>query len=216
MQTIESIKIRVRQMLNDEEGARYSDLMLENAIRQAMGRLDDHLPLMRKLEHVITSEGREVTLTGLLKPLFLIQVDVLPSGSNGPIREVKNGYDYSLQGSTCLLDFKASYRPHEGETLRVTYAAQQLLSGLDGAVESTLPESALAAVESSAVSFAYMLRAASLSGVYGTKTGESAQLAEQSKVWKELAEAALSKLRSFQPFEYPEGFAFDQWDRPGG
>lgn len=216
MQTIESIKIRVKQMLNDEEGARYSNLMLENAIRQAMGRLDDHLPLMRKLEHLITSEGREVTLTGLINPLFIIHVSVLPSGTSGPIREVKNGYEYSLQGSTCLLEFNSSYMLKVGETLRVTYAAQQLLSGLDGAVESTLPESAAAAVESSAVSFAYMLRTASLSGVYGTKAGESAQLAEQSKVWKELAEAALSKLRSYQPFEYPDGFALDQWDRPGG
>jgi len=216
MQTIESIKIRVKQMLNDEEGARFSDLMLENAIRQAMGRLDDHLPLMRKIEHVVTSEGREVTLTGLIKPLFIVQVSVGTSGSNGPSREIKNGYEYNLQGPACLLEFNASYLPKIGETLRVTYAAQNLLSGLDDAVESTLPESAAAAVESSAVSFATMLRAASLLGVYGTKAGEAAQLAEQSKIWKELAEAALNKLRTYQPFEYPDGFALDQWDRSGG
>ncbi|MDP2844050.1 MAG: hypothetical protein Q8O06_10495, partial [Acetobacterium sp.] len=200
----------------DEEGARYSDLMLENAICQAMGRLNDHLPLMRKTEHVVTSQGREVTLTGLMKPLFIIQVSVLPSGSNGPTRMLKSGYSFTLQGESGVLHFNDTYIPIAGETLQVTYAAQHLLSGLDGAAVSTLPESAAAAVESSAVSFAYMLRAASLSGVYGTKAGESAQLAEQSKVWKELAEAALSKLRSYQPFEYPDGFALDQWDRPGG
>jgi len=71
-------------------------------------------------------------------------------------------------------------------------------------------------VENSAVSFAYMLRAASLLEAHGTRVGESAQLAEQSKVWKELAEAAFNKLRSYQPFAYPDGFALDRWDRAGG
>ncbi|HCS38720.1 MAG TPA: hypothetical protein DIW44_03940 [Anaerolineaceae bacterium] len=213
MQTIESIKNRVKQILDDEEGARYSELMLENAIRQAMGRLNDNLPLIRKLEHLITTEGEEVTLTGLLNPLFIIQICVLPSGTTGPTREIKCGYEYSLQGSICTLEFNTSYSLKEGEILRVTYAAQQLLSGLDGSVESTVPESAAAALENSAVSYAYMLRAASLLGVYGTRAGESAQLAEQSKVWKELAETALNKLRSYQPYEFPEGFALDQWDR---
>lgn len=215
MQTLESIKIRVRQILNDEEGARYSDLMLENAIRQAMGRLDDALPMIRKVEHLIPSVGREVTLAGLLKPLFIIQVSVQSAGS-GPIREIKNGYEYRLQSDSCVLEFNSAFLPKEGDMLRVTYAAQHLLEGLDDASESTVPESAVAAVENSVVSFAYMLRAASLLGVYGTRAGESAQLTEQSKVWKELAEAAFNKLRSYQPFEYSDGFALDRWDQAGG
>lgn len=216
MQTIESIKNRVLQILNDEDGARYSDLLLENAIRQAMGRLDDHLPLVRKLEQLITTESRQVTLTGLVKPLFIIQVSLLAAVNESPAREVKNGYEYQLQGSTCLLDFNGTDYPKSGETLHLTYAAQHLLSGLDGATESTVPESAAAALENSAVSFSYMLRAASLLGVYGARAGESTQLAEQSKVWKELAEAALNKLKTYQPFEYPDGFALDRWDRQGG
>ncbi len=212
MQTIESIKTRIQQILNDEEGARYSDLMLENAIRQAMGRLNDNLPLIRKVEHEITSEGREVTLTGMVMPLFIVQINVLASDNNDPVREIKKGYEYRLQGTTLVLNFNANVVPKEGETLQITYAAQHLLTGLDGATESTVPDSAAAALENSAVSFAYMLRAASLLGVYGTRVGESAQLAEQSNVWKELAEAALNKLKTFQPFEYPDGFALDRWD----
>ncbi|MRR32270.1 hypothetical protein EG834_18520 [bacterium] len=213
MQTIESIKTRILQILNDEGGTRYSDLMLENAIRQAMGRLNDNLPLIRKVEQEMTSESRQVTLTGLVKPLFIIKVSLLSADNESPAREIKNGYEYHLQGSTCLLDFNGSTIPQIGETLQIIYAAQHLLSGLDGSSESTIPDSAAAALENSAVSFAYMLRAASLLGVYGARAGESVQLAEQSKVWKELAETALKKLKTCQPFEYPEGFVLDRWDK---
>lgn len=226
MPTIEDIRNRVRQILDDASGDRFSGAMLENAIRQALARLDEKLPLIRSLDQPITNSGRDVTLTGLMNPLYLIKVCILPveagsmpSASGGCAQEIKTGYSYSLQGTTGSLHFNGPSFVSEGECLRVTYAAQNTLTGLDGAAETSLPDAASTALETGAASFACLLRAASLAEAYGARAGESARLVEQSKLWKQLSEESLSKLKTFQPFEFPAGFALDQWDRrtrPGG
>lgn len=209
MLTLENTKNHVRQILDDTDGARFSDALLDSAIRQALARMDEMLPLIRILDHQITSAERDVTLPGLLDPLFILQVCIL---STSPI-EIKSGYAYTLQGETAQLHFKDTYVPDAGETLRVTYAAQNRLFGLDEAAETTAPESASAGLEMGSASFACLLRAASLAEAYGTRAGESAHLVEQSLMWRELSEASLNKLKTFQEFTYSSGFALDKWDR---
>jgi hypothetical protein len=213
MPTLEDIKNRVRQILDDAASDRFSDALLENAIRQALARLDEKLPLIRCVDQQITTSGRNVSLTELVHPLYLIEVCVLPLSAGGCENKIKTGYSYTLQGSSGSLHFSGEYFPSAGETLRVTYAAQNTLTSLDGASETSVPESASAALETGSASFACLLRAVSLAEAYGARTGESARLVEQSKLWKGLSEEALNKLKTFQPFEYPSGFALDPWDR---
>jgi hypothetical protein len=184
-------------------------MLLESAIRQALARLDEKLPLIRTLDQQITASGRDVTLTGLVDPLFILQVSIV---STSPI-EIKSGYSYTLQGETAQLHFSDTYVPGAGDTLRVTYAAQNRLFGLDNAAETTAPESASAALETGAASFACLLRAVSLSEAYGTRAGESTRLVEQSSMWRELSEESMNKLKTFQDFAYPSGFALDNWER---
>lgn len=209
MLTLENIKSRVRQILDDADGARFCDTLLDSAIRQALARLDEKLPLIRTLDQQITTSGRDVTLTGLVDALFIIQVNIL---SSSPI-EIKSGYSYTLQGETAQLHFNDTYVPVSGETLRLTYTAQNRLSGLDETTETTAPDSASAALEIGAASFACLLRAVSLSEAYGARVGESTRLVEQSRMWRELSEESLNKLKTYQDFDYPSGFALDDWDR---
>ena len=74
MANLEDVKTRVRQILDDAEGTRFNDSMLENAVRQALARLDVALPVMRIVDITRTDSGREQVLTGLESPLYLIKV----------------------------------------------------------------------------------------------------------------------------------------------
>jgi hypothetical protein len=213
MLTIEDIKNHVRQILDDAGGDRFSDALLESSIRQALAHVDEKLPLIRTLDQQITSAGRDQALTGLVHPLYLIQISWAPSSVGGSEREINTGYSYTLQGNTGMLSFNDHCFPCAGETLQVTYAAQNTLAGLDGATETTITDAAIPALDCGAASFACLLRAASLAETYGARTGESARLVEQSKLWKELSEEALNKIKTLQPFDFPSGFALDQWDR---
>jgi hypothetical protein len=213
MQTIESIKNRVRQILDDAAGARFSDTLLENAIRQALARLDERLPLLRTLDQQISTAGRDVTLTGMDHPLYLIEVTIVPTSAGGCVQALKTGYSYTLQGAAGSLHFNDATFLNAGETLRVTYAAQNTLSGLDDATTTAVPEAAATALETGSASFACLLRAANLAEAYGARTGESARLVEQSRLWQELSDESLNKFKNYQPFDYPCGFSLDQWDR---
>lgn len=213
MQTIESIKTRIRQILDDAAGDRFSDTLLENAIRQALARLDEKLPLLRSVDHLITTAGRDFTLPAMDHPLYLMEVVIVPATTGGCFQEVKTGYSYTLQGSTGSLHFNDTCFPGAGETLRVTYAAQNTLTGLDGATETSVPDAASTALETGSAGFACLLRAASLAEAYGARAGESARLVEQSRLWQQLSDESLNKLKTFQQFEFPGGFSLDQWDR---
>lgn len=220
MPTLEDIRNRVRQILDDTSGDRFSSVMLDTAIRQALARLDERMPLIRSLDLQITTSGRDVTLTGLDHPLYLIEVYILPASTGsmpasagGSKQEAKTGYSYSLQGTSGSLHFNGTSLLSVGECLRVTYAAQNTLTGLEGATETSLPDAASEALETGAASFACLLRAASLAETYGARAGESARLVEQSKLWKQISEESLSKLKTFQHYEFPAGFALDKWDQ---
>jgi len=215
MPTLEDIKNRVRQILDDASDDRFSSAMLKNAIRQTLARLDEKLPLICTLDQSITVAGRDITLTGLVHPLYVIEVNILPE-AGGCAHKIRMGYSYSLQGTSASLHFNDTSLLSVGAYLRVTYAAQNTLTGLDGEAESSLPDAASMALETGAASFACLLRAASLAETYGARAGESARLVEQSKLWKQVSEEALSKLKTFQPFEFPAGFSLDQWDETGG
>lgn len=213
MLTIENIKNHVRQILDDAGSTRFSDALLINAIRQGLARLDEKLPLIKTLDQIITSSGREQTLSGLVHPLYLIKVSLRTSSSGDSIQEIKTGYTYSLEGETGRLLFEGAYSPCAGENLQISYAAQNTLAGLDNAAETTIPNTASAALETGSASFACLLRAASLAEAYGARTGESARLVEQSKLWREVSKESLNKLTSTQEFGFPTGFTLDQWDR---
>lgn len=215
MPTIESIKNRARQILDDANLSRYSDALLENAIRQELSHLDEKLPLVRTLDLQISSAGKDQDVTGMVHPLYLIQLCMLSTSSGNRAQAIKTGYAYTLEGETGTLHFNDIYVPSVGETLRVTYAGQNTLAGLDGAEESTIPDAAASALETGSASFACLLRAVSLAETYGARTGESARLVEQSRLWREISDEAVNKLKSFQEFSYPAGFALDQWDEKG-
>ncbi len=203
-----SIKNRVRQILDDADAARYSDELLENAIRLALRRIDEKIPLVRSVDFEVTTSGRDQVISGMQNPLYVIQVMLQQE-------QIRSGYSYTLEGESAALHFCGTWFPQGGETLQVEYGAQNTLTGLDGAVKSSLPEAAAAALETGAAGYACLWRAVSVAEAYGARPGESARLAEQSRMWMETSAELIGKLRNTQDFSYPAGFALDEWDEEG-
>lgn len=215
MQTLASIKERVRLILGDAAGDRFGEDLLDCAIRQALTRVDERLPLVRMSELVISTPGRDQTLEGLDNPLYLVKVMRL-AGADGIEEEIRGGYTYTLNGSTGNLHFGGVDFPAVGEMMQITYAAANTLSGLEDVETTSLPESAASALEMLAAGMACLLRAAAVAESYGARAGESARMVEQSRLWMELANQNLEKLTSLQEFAFPAGFALDEWDQEGG
>ena len=210
MLTLENTINHVRQVLDDAAASRFSDDLLESAVRQALARIDESMPLVSNAELEVVTGGRDQALADMENCLYLIDLHT----ENAPDGELE--YVYTLQGGTIQLHFSGVYTPQAGEILTLTVAGRNTLSGLDGALTTSLPESAAAALEFGAAGFACLLRAAVVAEAYGARPGESARLVEQSRLWLEQCANALQALKNLQEFGFPPGFKLDAWDRRGG
>lgn len=215
MNDLENLKDRVRQILDDGGDSRFSETLLENAVRQAMARLDDKLPQMRVMEHTVVSPGRDQVLSGLQHPLFLVKLVRLDAMEDDREREIDAGVTFTLNGESGLLHFGGGLIPQTGDRFLVHYAAGNILAGLDEAETTSLPEAAIPALECASAGMACLLRSAAVSEAYGARPGESNRLTQQSRLWLDAAEKSLASLQSRQEFDSPRGFALDAWDKGG-
>ncbi len=210
MMTLESIQNRARQILADADGNRYDSNLLENATRLTMQGINEKLPRVLRLDHAVITSGRDQSISSLEKPLFLMQVILQPMNGKSELE-----FSYALQNETAYLHFSGIAVPTAGQTLRLVYAAQHTLNGLDGAAATSLADGFESALSVGTAGFACLLRASFLAETYGVKQGEPARLVEQSRAWLEHFHQALVSFKPDQQPEYPEGFALDRWDRQG-
>ena len=215
MNNLASTITRIRQLLDDAEGDRFGDELLENAIRITLSGIDEKLPRVTAVEHTLVTTGRDQTLTGLTRPLYLIEVKRVTDPSSESEEALLTEYAYTLGASEAALHFSGNTVPQAGEKLRLKYASQNTLSGLDDEATTTLPDPAAVALELGSAGNACLLRAAAISEAYGARPGESNRLLDQSRLWQEQFQRALTSLKSLQEFGFPPGFALDQWDQKG-
>lgn len=215
MPTLAGIKNRVRQILDDSAADRFSEDLVENAIRQALTHIDESLPRILTKDLTVTIAGRDQSLAGMEDCLYLINLEKAEPSRAAREVELKAKYSYTLQAGSLQLHFSGTYVPQAGETLRVKSAFRNLLSGLDGAETSSLSDSAAAAIELGAAGYACLLRAAAVAEAYAVRPGESARLVEHSRLWLEQSVRVLNNLKKLQEFGYPPGFALDRWDQKG-
>jgi hypothetical protein len=212
---LETTQNRVRQILADADGARYSDDLLVNAVRMALRGIDEKLPQVLARSFTVSTPGRDQVLTGLENCLYLVSL-TLVNADGADAKKVELETSYTLQNGVSSLRFSGRRFPRVGEMLQIKYASPHTLAGLDGAEATSLPDGFAAALEFGSAGYACLLRAAVLSEAYGARQGESARLLEQSRLWLEQSSAALEAAKTWQEFGFPPGFALDAWDRKGG
>ena len=212
MRNLYSVKTDVRQALEDPDGKRYTDDLLETAVRQALDEINLRLPRTLSAEISIETTSREVPLPGLTDWLYLVCVTL----ADGRMElEPDAGFTYFLKDGEPVLRFTGDKIPQAGETLSVVYAAANTLAGLDEVETTTLPDACESALVTGAAGQACLLRAGALAESYGSHPRETAGLLESGRLRLELFTRSLDGLKVMQAFGFPPGFALDQWDRIG-
>lgn len=215
MTSLNDIKARLLQVLEDPGGVRFSDGLLEEALRLALNRINQRLPLIQTAEVTVISSSRDQVLDGLKDCLYLINLGLLrPEDS---VRELEPGSEFSYQFADGQIQAHFSGRryPLAGDHLRVTFAASHLLEGLDAALTTTLPSAYESALVIGSAGQACLLRGGRLAESYGTRPNEVTRLMELGQARLDEFERTLSSLGVFQEFGFPPGFRFDAEDTLG-
>ncbi len=212
MSNLNELIIRVREILNDPSALRFSETVLEEGVRQAMQRINDRLPQVLETEVPVVESGRNQPLTGLSDPIYLISIAYPVSASETCELEPEVQFSYRMQAGQPIVHFLGSLVPQAGEKLSVSYAARHTLSGLEGALSTTLPDGVLTGLVNGAAGHACLLRAHALTEASGVKSSEVAQLLQIAQLRLDLFEKNLADLKVFQEFGFPPGFSLDQWD----
>lgn len=213
MTKLAELKTRVRLLLEDSDARRFSDTLLEAALRLALDEIDGQLPCISSTDFTALSSSRDQALTGLTGCRYLINVTWLAAGVHARELEPATQFTYLLKEGSPTLHFTGSAYPQAGDVLTLRYAAGYTIEGLEEAALTTLPGTCESALVNGTAGHACHLRAGSLVERPGTKTGEVNRLVEIGRLWLNNFERTLNGLKVLQDFGFPPGFALDQWDR---
>jgi hypothetical protein len=213
MTTLPEIQIRIAQVLEDPDGKRFSASLLAEAVRQALNTFDQRLPRLLSIEVPVASGGRDQLLTTIPGCLYLVNLTVLHGNRTRSELEPEGEFSYQFEGEQLRLHFSGTCFPKNGDVLRITYAANHQIEGLDGAEETTLPAGYESAMVIGAAGHACLLRATMLTEAYGSRPEETTRLLEISRLHLDEFGRTLGNLKVLQEFGFPPGFALDNWDQ---
>ena len=154
-----------RLLLGEDDGSRFSDDLLTEALRQALHDYAQALPQVRSLEQSAAPGGVQVIDTAAD---WLFPLEVAFTNLHSTDEVIYHGaYTHHSQGGGVHLELHDEPLPLGGETLRLTYAAADNLEGLDGALQTTPPAAHWAVLTQGAAAHAALLRCAGLSEAQG-------------------------------------------------
>jgi hypothetical protein len=168
------------ELLGDADQLRYSAQMTDAGLRAALSEYSRYLPRLLTLELEITQPGREQAL-GAVAGLLCVS-EVCGPCSDTAEAPTLHGVSAYLDQGRWMLHFGGAVLPVPGQRWRVRCGAAHTLSGLDGALTTTLPEADLPIFLAGAVSYALTLRIAVLSEVSGLRPGILRDLRELAAV----------------------------------
>ncbi len=199
--TIAQYRDRIALMLDDTSLTRYTANQLDMAVRQALTEFDAHLPVKRT--YIIDSTGtRAITLPADFAALNVRSVEL--DTTTDPI-PLKFRADYTDEGwEITTIDQVIPL----GNTITITYSAQNTIDGLDSAAGTTIPLAHTETIAIGATGFAARSRAVS--------RAESINL--QPSVQKQLSDMANSYIMSFYQrlAQNRESIPAANWDMPEG
>lgn len=155
-----------RLLLGEDDGSRFSDDLLSEALRQALHDYAAALPQVRCVEQAAAAGGVQV-IGGTTDWLFPLEIAFSNLYSAEDWLIYQGAYTHRLEGGGVCLELQDQPLPLGGETLRLTYAAAHSLEGLDGALQTTPPAVHWAVLAQGASGQAALLRCAGLSEAQG-------------------------------------------------
>ncbi len=152
--TLAQLIVKVRANFQDD-GTLFPDAALTAALRQALNDLNQAVPLHAAVTITAVADQREYELSDE-DPAASGITDVLLDGDN----EVATGLSYSAYVEDDRWFFRLRAPAAAGETLIVQYTRPHTISGLDGSLDSTLPDDLDPVMVTGASYYACLSRAA--------------------------------------------------------
>ena len=177
MKTIADFRTDTLTLLGDASGRRYSNDVLDMAIREALSVTMNYHPRHSIVtESVAQSVGREIVLNWMP-----------PAG--GVILNIRNASgdllhasDYQDGTHTILQFYGSGTVPAAGDELSIELALPHTIQGLDSAASTTVPDDLALTVCSGAAGYAMRIRARSVTEVFGKRPEDTERLIEQAEM----------------------------------
>ena len=175
MKTISDYRAETLIILGDTAGHRYSEAILDTAIRQALGMLRKYLP-NKDTEEVTAAavSGSEVVLNWC--PASTAEILTIRNAAG----EVLTAADYRTGARTYLQFYNTRSIPGVGDLLSLELGMPHRIKDLDGSETTTVPEDLLLTVCTGAAGYALQIRARSVTEVFGKRPEDTVRLIEQS------------------------------------
>ena len=207
-----SYRAHMRRTLGDTNGARYSDELLDEALRWALAVYSQANPQVMRTVLTLPGAGREHSLAALEGLSAVLEVYYPHREGLEPPR-CESWRCYTRQAGLWLY-LESSRIPTAGEGVLLVYTARHSIAGLDTAGQSSLPPADEYLFSNGAAGKAAQNRGLYLIEAYGSRSAEAGKL----QAWAEarIGEfmSGLNGLKTAQslPGDRPAGWRLDEWD----
>lgn len=172
MRTIEDYRAGCLVYLGDSAGRRYTAGMIDAGLREALDTLRLYVPGRETVCREITEmNGNEAVLFSCDPDHGILSVR---DGAGKLLR-----CSVSLWNHRLYLTFYGPEVPGAGEKLELELSVPWLIRGLDGASQTTVPESLCLTLMKGAAASAMKIRARSITEVFGKRPEDRAALMDQ-------------------------------------
>ncbi len=204
MKTISDYRSETLVLLGDTAGRRYSETILDTAVRQALDLLRKYLP-DKETEAVTAAarEGQEIVLNWC--PASTAEILTIRNAGG----TVLTAADYRTGARTYLQFYNTPSVPEVGDTLTIELGLPHRIKGLDGSETTTVPEDLMLTVCTGAAGYALQIRARSVTEVFGKRPEDTERLLSESRYLETQFIAALD----FAAFA--ASVHRDSWPGPG-
>ncbi len=174
MKTITDYRTEILVTLGDTAGRRYSEAQLDSGIHKALDRLNKSRPARETVKvRIAEMETRDAILNWCPGP----DADILT------VRNASGDWlaaaDYRTGGKTYITIYNGQL-PQIGDQLTLEVSLPHTVSGLDDAVNTTVPESLFQTVCKGAAGYAMQIRARSVTEVFGKRPEDTDHLIAES------------------------------------
>jgi hypothetical protein len=174
MITLTDFRAHALTILGDLAGNRYSDTLLNEAVRLALSEYSLVCPNISTTAFTVPVSGKVQNITGLSNFQFFTRVQWPsdPDPQANLILTWQSAFDGEIPQIRFLRD-----TPQAGDILSLTYTALHTISGLDGAVNTTLPAAHTSQIALGTAAHAAIIRSTQISEQMSSRVSNSTQLA---------------------------------------
>ena len=194
MSALAAYRSRIHLILGDTAADRYSQDLVDEAIRQALDQYSRAWPQILSASHTVATAGRDQSLSAITGLQTILQV-IYPYTATVTTPDYFTGY-YLTFGPTPSIHISGDSVPAVGQIIRITYTKAHAIKDLDTGTATTVLDSHEGILCTGSAGFAALMRSSEVSESYGSRASDLNQLADIGKSYLEVFYDYLRKLQS--------------------